>query len=144
MFRAAHRAQVMLYLEEPGPERAILMAGSSVLEGATAEETKQALRPLDLLLETRLKETVGIESRRARGRVQEIFIHAKKAVLSGSNGGVIDGYGGCYVTNSCSKGACLHKHFLIGLLPFLSCWPSITRFCPHILPNMASQGIIDA
>ena len=58
MYRAAHRARVMPYLEQPAPERLTMTAGKSVLEGATAEETKEALRSLDRLLANRLKETV--------------------------------------------------------------------------------------
>ncbi len=48
----------MPYLQQPAPERLTMTAGKSVLEGATAEETKEAMRSLDLLMITRLKETV--------------------------------------------------------------------------------------
>lgn len=57
-FRAAHRARVMPYLEQPAPERLAMTAGKSVLEGCTPEDTKAALRSLDQMLATRLKETV--------------------------------------------------------------------------------------
>ena len=58
VFRAAHRARVMPYLEQPAPERLTMTAGKSVLEGATAKDTKEALKVLDQMLLTRLKETV--------------------------------------------------------------------------------------
>ena len=48
----------MPYLQQPAPERLTMTAGKSVLEGATAEETKEALRSLDQMLITRLKETI--------------------------------------------------------------------------------------
>ncbi len=58
VFRAAHRARVMPYLEQPAPERLTMTAGKSVLEGPTAQDTKEALKSLDQMLITRLKETV--------------------------------------------------------------------------------------
>ena len=58
MFRASHRARVMPYLQQPAPERLTMTAGKSVLEGQTAEETKEALKSLDRMLITRIKETV--------------------------------------------------------------------------------------
>lgn len=58
VFRTAHRARVMPYLEQPAPERLTMTAGKSVLEGPTTRDTKDALRVLDQMLVTRLKETV--------------------------------------------------------------------------------------
>ena len=58
MFRAAHRTRVMPYLEEPAPERMTMTAGKSVLEGPTTKDTKEALKVLDEMLVTRLKQTV--------------------------------------------------------------------------------------
>lgn len=48
----------MPYLEEPAPERLTMTAGKSVLEGPTTKDTKEALKALDQMLITRLKETV--------------------------------------------------------------------------------------
>jgi len=58
VFRAAHRARVMSYLEQPAPERLTMTAGKSVLEGLTEKDTKAALKSLDQMLLTRLKETI--------------------------------------------------------------------------------------
>ena len=58
MFRAAHRARVMSYLEQPAPERLVMTAGKSVLESASTKDTKDALKVLDDMLVQRLKETV--------------------------------------------------------------------------------------
>jgi hypothetical protein len=58
VFRAAHRTRVMPYLEQPAPERLTMTAGKSVLEGPTTKDTKEALKVLDQMLVTRLKETV--------------------------------------------------------------------------------------
>ncbi|MCJ1425370.1 hypothetical protein MMC29_003269 [Sticta canariensis] len=58
VFRAAHRARVMPYLEQPAPERFTMTAGKSVLEGPTTKDTKEALKVLDQMLIKRLKETV--------------------------------------------------------------------------------------
>ncbi|MCJ1269100.1 hypothetical protein MMC22_008989 [Lobaria immixta] len=58
VFRVAHRARAMPYLEQPAPERLAMTAGKSVIEGRTAKETRDALKALDQLLATRLKETV--------------------------------------------------------------------------------------
>lgn len=58
LYRAAHRARVMPYLEQPAPAQLTMTAGKSVLEGRTAKETKNALKALDQMLATRLKETV--------------------------------------------------------------------------------------
>lgn len=55
VFRAAHRARVMPYLEEPAPERFPMTAGKSVLKG---NDVKDALKVLDAMLINRLKETV--------------------------------------------------------------------------------------
>lgn len=44
----------MPYLEQPAPERLTMTAGKSVLEGGT----KEALKSLDQMLATRLRETV--------------------------------------------------------------------------------------
>lgn len=48
----------MSYLQQPAPERLIMTAGKSVLEGSTAEETIEALEALDQMLVTRLNETI--------------------------------------------------------------------------------------
>jgi hypothetical protein len=58
VFRTAHRTRVMSYLEEPAPERFVMTAGKSVLEGPTTKDTKEALKVLDQMLVNRLKETV--------------------------------------------------------------------------------------
>lgn len=58
VFRTAHRARVMPYLEQPAPERLTMTAGKSVLEGPTTKDTKEALKILDQMLVQRLKETV--------------------------------------------------------------------------------------
>ncbi|KAB8233706.1 uncharacterized protein BDW43DRAFT_311049 [Aspergillus alliaceus] len=54
LFRTAHRTRVMPYLEQPAPERLLMTAGKSVLEGPNA---KSALKVLDDMLVTRLKQT---------------------------------------------------------------------------------------
>ena len=48
----------MPYLDQPAPERFAMTAGKSVLEGATASETKEALEGLEQMLIGRLTETV--------------------------------------------------------------------------------------
>jgi hypothetical protein len=48
----------MPYLEQPAPERLTMTAGKSVLEGPTAEDTREALKVLEQMLINRLKETV--------------------------------------------------------------------------------------
>lgn len=48
----------MPYLEVPAPERLSMTAGKSVLEGKTTEETREALKSLDLMLATRFNETI--------------------------------------------------------------------------------------
>ena len=48
----------MPYLEQPAPERLIMTAGKSVLEGPTTKNTKEALKPLDEMLVNRLRMTV--------------------------------------------------------------------------------------
>lgn len=48
----------MPYLEQPAPERFTMTAGKSVLESASTKGTKEALKVLDQMLVTRLKETV--------------------------------------------------------------------------------------
>ncbi|KAL8998274.1 MAG: hypothetical protein Q9188_006139 [Gyalolechia gomerana] len=58
VFRAAHRARVMPYLEQPAPERLTMTAGKSVLETPTTKDTKKALKALDDMLFVRLKQTV--------------------------------------------------------------------------------------
>lgn len=58
VFRAAHRARVMPYLEQPAPERLTMTAGKSVLETPSTKDTKEALKVLDDMLAVRLKETV--------------------------------------------------------------------------------------
>ncbi len=58
VFRTAHRTRVVPYLEQPAPERLTMTAGKSILEGPTAKDTKEALKVLDQMLLTRLKETV--------------------------------------------------------------------------------------
>ncbi|MCJ1266909.1 hypothetical protein MMC22_006794 [Lobaria immixta] len=58
VFRAAHRARAMPYLQQPAPERLAMTAGKSVIEGRTPKETRDAFKALDQLLATRLKETV--------------------------------------------------------------------------------------
>ena len=58
VFRAAHRARVMPYLEQPAPERLTMTAGKSVLEGSTKKDTKEALKVLDEMLLTRLTQTI--------------------------------------------------------------------------------------
>ena len=57
VFRAAHRARVMPYLEQPAPERLAMTAGKSVLESLNMN-TKEALTSLDEMLATRLKQTI--------------------------------------------------------------------------------------
>jgi hypothetical protein len=59
IFRAAHRARVMSYLEQPAPERLMMTAGKSVLEGSASKNLAEALKPLDDMLSTRLRETSG-------------------------------------------------------------------------------------
>ncbi|KAI9760772.1 MAG: hypothetical protein M1835_000111 [Candelina submexicana] len=58
VFRVAHRARVMPYLEQPAPERLTMTAGKSVLETPSTKDTKEALKVLDDMLVRRLKETV--------------------------------------------------------------------------------------
>ena len=59
VFRAAHRARVMPYLEQPAPERLAMTAGKSILEDLSSNKnTKEALKSLDQMLATRLKETI--------------------------------------------------------------------------------------
>ncbi|KAL9600013.1 MAG: hypothetical protein Q9219_003482 [cf. Caloplaca sp. 3 TL-2023] len=58
VFRAAHRARVMPYLEQPAPERLTMTAGKSVLETASTKNTKEALKVLDDMLVVRLSQTV--------------------------------------------------------------------------------------
>ncbi|KAK6209348.1 hypothetical protein LQW54_006335 [Pestalotiopsis sp. IQ-011] len=59
VFRAAHRARVMSYLEEPAPERFPMTAGMSVLAYESDSKTlKQSIAPLDELLASRLRDTV--------------------------------------------------------------------------------------
>ncbi|KAL8846246.1 MAG: hypothetical protein Q9221_008659 [Calogaya cf. arnoldii] len=58
VFRTAHRARVMPYLEQPAPERLTMTAGKSVLETPTTKDTKAALKVLDDMLLVRLKQTV--------------------------------------------------------------------------------------
>ena len=58
VFRAAHRARVMPYLKHPAPERFVMTAGKSVLEGPTTKDTTEALKVLDQMLATRFKETI--------------------------------------------------------------------------------------
>ena len=48
----------MPYLEQPAPERLTMTAGKSVLESPTTKDTKEALKVLDEMLVTRLKQTV--------------------------------------------------------------------------------------
>ena len=48
----------MPYLEQPAPERLLMTAGKSVLEGPTTKDSKEALQALDQMLITKLKETV--------------------------------------------------------------------------------------
>lgn len=48
----------MSYLEQPAPERLTMTAGKSVLEGPTNKDTKEALKVLEQMLVTRLRETV--------------------------------------------------------------------------------------
>lgn len=48
----------MPYLEQPAPERLVMTAGKSVIEGPTTKDTQEALKALDQLLVTRLKETI--------------------------------------------------------------------------------------
>ena len=48
----------MPYLEQPAPERLVMTAGKSVLESPSTKDTKEALKSLDKMLLTRLKETV--------------------------------------------------------------------------------------
>ncbi|PQE23419.1 Indoleamine 23-dioxygenase protein [Rutstroemia sp. NJR-2017a BBW] len=59
IFRAAHRARVMSYLEQPAPERLMMTAGKSILEGSATKNLAEALKPLDDMLTTRLRETAG-------------------------------------------------------------------------------------
>ncbi|KAG8526305.1 uncharacterized protein KY384_000298 [Bacidia gigantensis] len=58
VFRAAHRARVMPYLEQPAPERLTMTAGKSVLETPSTKDIKEALKVLDDMLVVRLKQTV--------------------------------------------------------------------------------------
>ncbi|KAL8786293.1 MAG: hypothetical protein Q9213_002888 [Squamulea squamosa] len=58
VFRAAHRARVMPYLEQPAPERLTMTAGKSVLETPTTKDVKEALKVLDDMLVVRFKQTV--------------------------------------------------------------------------------------
>lgn len=58
VFRAAHRARVMPYLAQPAPERLAMTAGKSVLEGPATKDIQEALKPLDQMLITRLKQTI--------------------------------------------------------------------------------------
>lgn len=58
IFRAAHRARFMPYLEQPAPERLTMTAGKSVLETPSSKDTKAALKVLDEMLEVRLGQTV--------------------------------------------------------------------------------------
>ncbi|ESZ96147.1 hypothetical protein SBOR_3477 [Sclerotinia borealis F-4128] len=60
VFRAAHRARVMSYLQEPAPERLVMTAGKSVLENSGTKCLEDALKPLDDMLATRLKETADV------------------------------------------------------------------------------------
>lgn len=60
VFRAAHRARVMSYLQEPAPERLVMTAGKSVLENSSTKGLADALKPLDDMLATRLKQTANI------------------------------------------------------------------------------------
>ncbi|CAD6440169.1 407eb133-dff1-43af-a450-16cd04a5ef6e [Sclerotinia trifoliorum] len=60
VFRAAHRARVMSYLQEPAPERLVMTAGKSVLENSNTNGLADALKPLDDMLATRLKETANV------------------------------------------------------------------------------------
>ena len=48
----------MPYLEQPAPERMVMTAGKSVLEGPSMKDAKEALKSLDQMLVNRLKETV--------------------------------------------------------------------------------------
>lgn len=48
----------MPYLEQPAPERLLMTAGKSVLECPTTKDSREALKVLDQMLITRLKETV--------------------------------------------------------------------------------------
>lgn len=48
----------MPYLEQPAPERLMMTAGKSVLEGPATKDTKEALKGLDEMLVTRLKQTI--------------------------------------------------------------------------------------
>ncbi|KAL8768141.1 MAG: hypothetical protein Q9209_005532 [Squamulea sp. 1 TL-2023] len=58
VFRAAHRARVMPYLEQPAPERLTMTAGKSVLETPTTKDVKEALKVLDDMLVVRFQQTV--------------------------------------------------------------------------------------
>ncbi|KAF5879077.1 putative 15-hydroxyprostaglandin dehydrogenase (nad(+)) protein [Botrytis fragariae] len=60
LFRAAHRARVMSYLQEPAPERLVMTAGKSVLENSNTKSLDNALKPLDDMLADRLKETANV------------------------------------------------------------------------------------
>ncbi|TGO34967.1 hypothetical protein BHYA_0175g00200 [Botrytis hyacinthi] len=62
LFRAAHRARVMSYLQEPAPERLVMTAGKSVLENSNNKSLDDALKPLDDMLADRLKETANVGS----------------------------------------------------------------------------------
>ncbi|EZF70384.1 hypothetical protein H105_07200 [Trichophyton soudanense CBS 452.61] len=57
VFRSAHRARAFSYLGQPAPERLVMTAGKSVLEGATKQETENNLKALDQMLATRFKQT---------------------------------------------------------------------------------------
>lgn len=48
----------MPYLEQPAPERLIMTAGKSVLEGPKTKNVKDAVKKLDQMLLTRLEQTV--------------------------------------------------------------------------------------
>ncbi|KAG8209225.1 15-hydroxyprostaglandin dehydrogenase (NAD(+)) protein [Trichophyton interdigitale] len=58
VFRSAHRARAFSYLEQPAPERLVMTAGKSVLEGVTNQETENNLKALDKMLATRFKQTI--------------------------------------------------------------------------------------
>ena len=48
----------MPYLEQPAPERLVMTAGKSVLEGPETRGIKDALKVLDDMLASRLVQTV--------------------------------------------------------------------------------------
>ncbi|KAL8838201.1 MAG: hypothetical protein Q9170_002244 [Blastenia crenularia] len=58
IFRAAHRARVMPYLEQPAPERLTMTAGKSVLETPDTKDPRAALKVLDDMLIVRLQQTI--------------------------------------------------------------------------------------